>query len=354
MTYNANTFLAYVDPINPDPQTMALAAQAIQTGGLVAFPTETVYGLGANAHSQQAVSQIFAAKQRPSNDPLIVHIADLDQLSQVALVNDERVWELVERFWAGALTLILPKQNSIPDNVTANQNTVAVRMPNNLIAQTLIRLAGLPIAAPSANRFSRPSPTTAQHVWHDLNGHVDIILDGGSTQIGVESTILDLTQPIPTVLRAGGVTLEALRELLPNVVVRQLYLKEGENAPASGTLLKHYSPNAEVWLFRGGNTALVHERMRQTAESYLAEGKRVGILLPDDELGVFTGLRVQVMLMGETNAQLARHLFNALRTLESAGVDIMLVQGLDEAGLGLAVLDRLYRAAEGRVIEVKG
>lgn len=348
-----NTLLAYVDPQQPDPQTIALAAQVLQEGGLVAFPTETVYGLGANALASSAVDGIFEAKQRPTTDPLIVHIADLEQIERVAVVHDARVWALAQRFWAGALTLILPKAAGIPANVTAGQGTVAIRMPSHPIAQALIRAADLPIAAPSANRFSRPSPTTAQHVLSDLNGRVNVILDGGRTPIGVESTILDLSGETPTVLRAGGVTLESLRELLPNVQTRTLYMREGETAPAPGTLLKHYAPNVETWVFRGENTTRVLSALRAECEAHVSAGRKVGVLLVSDALGAMAGLPAQILLLGETSAQVAQHLFHALRTLEAREIDVLLVQSPpDETGLGLAVLDRLYRASEGRVIDV--
>lgn len=348
-----HTLLAYVDPQQPDPQTIALAAQVLQDGGLVAFPTETVYGLGANALDAEAVNGIFTAKQRPTTDPLIVHIADLEQLERVAVVRDVRVWALAQRFWAGALTLVLPKAADIPANVTAGQETVAVRMPAHPVALALIRAADLPIAAPSANRFSRPSPTTAQHVLSDLNGRVNVILDGGRTTIGVESTILDLTGDAPTVLRAGGVTLESLRELLPNVQTRTLYLREGETAPTPGTLLKHYAPNVETWVFRGTNTPRVLSALRAECEAHVSAGRKVGVLLVSDALGAMAGLPAQVLLLGETSAQVAQHLFHALRTLEARDIDVLLVQSPpDETGLGLAVLDRLYRASEGRVIDV--
>jgi L-threonylcarbamoyladenylate synthase len=352
MTYTAETFLAFVDPQTPATETIALAAEVILEGGLVAFPTETVYGLGANALSATAVQNIFSAKERPANDPLIVHIENVRDLERVAIVDDPRVTQLAEAFWPGALTLILKKHPDVPYEVTANQETVAVRVPSHPVARRLLDVANVPIAAPSANRFGRPSPTSAVHVLADLGGRVDVVLDGGNTPIGVESTILDLTTRIPTILRPGGVTLEQLQTILPDVMVRSLAIADGETAPAPGTLIKHYAPNTEVMLFQGDDLAKVNAHMRATAERLLAEKKRVGILLPDDEVTGFEGLRAQIVLLGQELDEVASHLFAGIRSLESAEVHVILIHAPRREGLGLAVWDRLWRAAEGRVILV--
>ena len=234
-----------IDRLAPAAEAIALAGETIRAGGLVAFPTETVYGLGANAWDTQAVARIFHAKGRPSTDPLIVHIADMEQLSQVARAIPASARELCRRFWPGALTLVLPKANAIPANLTAGLDTVAVRMPDHAVALALLRNAGVPIAAPSANLFSRPSPTSAQHVLEDLAGHVDIVLDAGSTTIGLESTIVSLVDNPPRLLRPGGISLESLREIVPDLRYEPQYIAEdGEAAPAPGTMLKHYAPRA--------------------------------------------------------------------------------------------------------------
>ncbi len=204
MPYFANTRLLAVDPALPDAAIMRQAADVLRAGGLVAFPTETVYGLGANATDAEAVSRIFSAKQRPASDPLIVHIASPEQLDQVTRFIPDLARTLAARFWPGALTLVLQRGAAVPSNVSAGRTTVAVRMPNHPIARALIQTADLPVAAPSANTFSRPSATSAQHVLDDLNGRVDIILDGGTTPIGVESTVLDLTVDPPVILRPGA------------------------------------------------------------------------------------------------------------------------------------------------------
>jgi L-threonylcarbamoyladenylate synthase len=351
MAYHAETHVATVDPQNPDPQVMALAGQVIRDGGLVAFPTETVYGLGANALSDVAVAHIFEAKERPANDPLIVHIEEVEQLELVAREIPNIARKLATAFWPGALTFVLKKRPEIPDNVTAGRDTVAVRVPSHPIAQSLLHEAGVPIAAPSANRFSRPSPTTAAHVLADLEGHVDVILDGGSTHIGVESTIVDLTSEIPTVLRPGGITLEALREYLPTLAFRPQYIAEDEIAPAPGTLLKHYSPHATVKVFKGEQEA-VYQAMRETAAVNIRAGQQVGILAQDNEALEFAGLDVQIVLIGKTPEAMAAALFAGMRALDNIHVDVILARAPEESGLGLALYDRLLRAAEGHIIEV--
>lgn len=347
------TFTARVDRNLPDPEIMALAGEVIRGGGLVAFPTETVYGLGANALDEAAVDRIFAAKARPASDPIIVHIHALHQLEQVAIEIPPVAHALAEKFWAGALTLVLKKCEAIPRNITAGRETVAVRMPSHPVALALLHEAGVPIAAPSANRFSRPSPTSAAHVMADLKGRVDVVLDGGNTDIGVESTIVDLTAPVPTVLRPGGITLEQLREVLPTLVYRPQYLPEDtESAPAPGNLTRHYSPRAELLLFRGTSPLAVVQAMHQTADKYIEEGKSAGILVLDGDALSFTELEAQIVLCGKDETAFAAHLFAGMRMLDEAKVDVILVRAPEQTGLGLAVWDRLLRAAAGRVIEV--
>jgi L-threonylcarbamoyladenylate synthase len=217
------------------------------------------------------------------------------------------------------------------------------------VAQALIREAGVPIAAPSANRFSRPSPTNAAHVLADLDGRVDVVLNAGRTAIGVESTILDLTAPTPVVLRPGGVSLEDLREHLPGLAFRPPYVAEGTTAPAPGTLEKHYSPNARVMVFKGDRAL---EAMRDTVDQYIMDGQRVGIMLRDQDAAYFGGLAAQIVLMGSNDEEMALQLFAGLRTLDASEVDVILVQAPTREGIGLALYDRLLRAAEGQIIEV--
>ncbi len=332
----------------PAAPAIALAARAIKAGGLVAFPTETVYGLGANARDEDAVDKIFRAKGRPPTDPLIAHIDRIDQLHGLARAVPDLAHELARRFWPGALTLVLPKSAALPANLTAGLDTVAVRMPNHAVATALIEAAGVAIAAPSANRFSRPSPTTAQHVLEDLEADIDVLLDAGPTAIGLESTILDLTSDPPQLLRPGGLPLEALRQFIPDLIFAPRFLSDAEAAPAPGTLLKHYSPRAELLLFQGHDDAAVYAAMR----AQIAVGRRVGLMLNAADAAAFADLDVKVESLGDSAEQAALRLFAAMRALDGAGVDCILARAPEKRGLGLAVWDRLLRAAEGTLIEV--
>ena len=337
-----------VDSERPEGAALARAAAVICDGGLVAFPTETVYGLGADATSAAAVARIFEAKQRPASDPLIVHVAAPDEVAHVAFDPPPLAARLAEGFWPGPLTLVLPRAEVIPASVSAGRATVAVRMPDHPVALALIRAAGRPIAAPSANLFSRPSPTTARHVLEDLDGRIDLVLDGGPTPVGVESTVVDLTVDPPAVLRPGGVSLEALRAVVPGIELRLRRLEvDSTEAAAPGMLLKHYSPRAELLLFAGADAAahLVTE-----AERLVGEGRRVGVLTYDGEAAP-AGATAEDLGPTEAPEQTARRLFAALRALDGRGVDVILARAPDRRGLGLAVWDRLVRAAEGRVLE---
>lgn len=342
-----------VDARVPDPQAIERAAAVLRKGGLVAFPTETVYGLGADATSADAVAGIFRAKRRPSSDPLIVHLADAAELPSVCASVPETARRLAEKFWPGALTLILPRGEAIPAVVSAGLDTVAVRVPDHPVAQALLGTARLPVAAPSANLFARPSPTTAQHVLEDLDGRVDVILDGGPTAIGVESTVLDLTGEVPTVLRPGGVTIEALRAFLPEVAFRPRHLAADEAAQSPGMLLKHYSPTASMLLFGGERGAA--DSMRAAADRARLEGRRVGVLAFTDEAPAWRDSGVEVFELGAAGEpeQAARLLFAGLRELDRRGVDVILAHSPQRDGLGAAVWDRLFRAAEGALADAE-
>jgi L-threonylcarbamoyladenylate synthase len=346
-----------------DEAVLLRAGAVIRAGGLVAFPTETVYGLGANAFDEAAVGKIFSAKGRPFADPLIVHLASADQVAGVTSAIPGVALPLMRAFWPGPLTLIMPKGERIPGRVTAGRDTVAVRVPAHPVAQALLASAGVPIAAPSANRFSRPSPTTAAHVAEDLGDRLDLILDGGPTLHGVESTVLDLTGERPVVLRPGAVTLEQLREILPATVLAPESVaaelgstppsREGQGSLKSpGTSLKHYSPSAEV-RFWSGELGAAHAAMRRDAEAAIAAGRRVGVLLFDQDAAAFEGLDVTIAPLGSTSdlAVAAARLYDGLRTLDHAGAAVILARDPGSAGLALTIRDRLFRAAEGRVLD---
>lgn len=348
-----DTRVVSVDPQHPDAGALAEAARILRAGGLVAFPTETVYGLGANALDGAALARIYEAKQRPANDPIIAHIARAEQLDELARDIPPAARQLAEAFWPGALTLVLKRAPGVPDNIAAGRDTVAVRMPAHPLAHALLLAADVPVGAPSANTFTRPSATTAAHVLEDLDGRIDLVLDGGPTPIGVESTVLDLTGPSPVVLRPGGVTLEALRAVLPETTLAPRYLAEDGATDAPGQLLKHYSPRAQVLLFTGSPGA-ARARMRSELDSLVAGGAAVGLLVAEEDLAMLEGISPPIaheVLGSERDLDtVSRRLFDALRALDRRGVDAILVRDFGRAGLGAALWDRLLRAAEGRVI----
>jgi L-threonylcarbamoyladenylate synthase len=344
-----------VDAGAPDAAAIRQAAEILLRGGLVAFPTETVYGLGANALDAAAVQRIFVAKGRPASDPLIVHIAALDQLDSVAEDVPALARTLAQAFWPGPLTLVLQRRAAIPATVSAGLATVAVRIPDHAVPLALARAAGVPIAAPSANLFTRPSPTTAAHVLEDLDRLIDLLLDGGPTPIGLESTVLDLTSARPTLLRPGGVSIEALQQHIPDLSFTPRYIEHdpAASAPASpGMLLKHYSPRAELLLFAGAPERAL-AGMRQAAQAAIKRGERVGVMLPNEEIGSFADLAVVIIPLGPRDDmnQIGRRIFASMRELDRQGVERILVRGVERSGIGLAIWDRLVRAAEGRVIE---
>lgn len=360
-----DTVRVTVDPQSPPADLAARlssAAAALRCGGLVAFPTETVYGLGANALDGQAVNRIFQAKGRPQDNPLIVHIARFEDLEACAANVPEKARTLACAFWPGPLTIVLPVSGGIPREVTAGGDTVAVRMPSHPVAMALIRAAGVPIAAPSANISGRPSPTSADHVWADLAGRIDVLVDGGPTDIGVESTVLDMTSSPPLVLRPGGVSVEAIRGMAPDVCVLPQYgtgfSGGGEDAlpPRSpGLRHVHYAPRAELWLFLGrweSQARAICSRARAEAEL----GSRVGLLVSAEtareaaKVGLSDDMVLAELGSRADLSAVASELFDGMRRLDSRGVDVILAESYDAAGVGLAVMNRLVRAAGGRLV----
>ncbi|HEX9069715.1 MAG TPA: L-threonylcarbamoyladenylate synthase [Ktedonobacterales bacterium] len=327
------------------------AAAILRAGGLVAFPTETVYGLGADATNPAAVERIFRAKGRPHSDPLIVHIAEPEDLPRVARDLPATAQALAARFWPGPLTLVVPRGAHIPALVAAGGDTVGVRVPASQVARALIRAAGVPVAAPSANRFMHTSPTAAAHVLADLDGRIDCVLDGGPSAVGVESTVLDLTESPPRVLRPGGVTLEALRAVLPDVEGPAPSPTTGGVARAPGQLERHYAPHTRLIVFDAqGSPAL--DAMRATAKAAHQAGERVGALLATGEAGALRDVLDVIEPLGEGIEDISRHLYAGLRTLDAAGVDVILSHTFGTDGLALAVTDRLRRAAGGMLTAV--
>lgn len=318
----------------------------------MALPTETVYGLAADATNAAAVAKIFVAKQRPTSDPLIVHIADASEMQRVALEPPPLAEALAKAFWPGPLTMVLCRASLIPPMVSAGLDTVAVRFPAHPVALALIRALGAPIAAPSANLFTRPSPTSAAHVQQDLGGRIDMILDGGPAVVGVESTVVDLTNDPPAVLRPGGVPLEALREIDARIVYVPRYAAAGEAVASPGMLLKHYSPRAEVRLFAGPRDAVL-ARMHAEILQLVSQGRSAGVLALSEDAAVLNSAGHLVDLgSGERLDEVSRRLFDGLRSLDDRNAEVIFVRAPERRGLGEAIWDRLYRAAEGRVIEV--
>jgi L-threonylcarbamoyladenylate synthase len=351
----SKTIILPVNPAAPNADVIARAAEVLRRGGLVAFPTETVYGLGANALNAGAVAKIFAAKGRPATDPLIVHIDAPERLHDVAEQIPPLARELATAFWPGPLTLVLRRRELVPLAVTAGHDTVAVRVPAHTVALELVRAAGVPIAAPSANLFTRPSPTRAAHVLEDLGGLIDMILDGGPTPIGIESTVLDLTSDPPALLRPGGIPIEALRAHIPLLRYEPRYAEAKDQAQvAPGMLLKHYSPRAELVLFAGTPERAL-ARMQQLARETIERGGRVGVMVADAEAPPFAALGAEIAALGPGDdlEQIGRRIFASMRELDGRAVDVILVRGGSRQGLGLAIWDRLLRAAEGRVVDVE-
>jgi len=353
--YSVKTQIFTVNAQEPDKAIISYAVEKLGKGGLVAFPTETVYGLGANAFDFEAVSRIFEVKQRPSHDPVIVHVSSISQLDSVACDIPDIAYRLAEEFWPGALTLVLSKHSKIASNVSAGLDTVAVRMPNHKIPLAMIEVSNLLIAAPSANLFTRPSPTTAQHVIDDLGNHVDIVLDGGICSIGLESTVLDLTSSSPTILRPGGVSVESLKKSITNLKLNQHYVDtyNGIAMPSPGMLSKHYSPRASFLLFTG-NCEGATRRLLETIAFLVSHGYKIGVMATDEDAGYFSEAGVEVVKLGSENnlSEIGQNLFAQMRNLDKLNVDIILMRAVSSHGLGLAIWDRLIRAAEQHVYDL--
>ena len=336
------------------------AAKVLRQGGLVAFPTETVYGLGANGLDSEAVAGIFAAKGRPADNPLILHIAALETLAQIVPEVPPLARRLAQVFWPGPLTIVLPKGPAVPDVTTGGLDTVAVRMPDHPVALALLKATGVPVAAPSANISGRPSPTEAAHVVVDLLGKVDIILDGGPTSVGVESTVLDCTGPVPVILRPGGVSKEALEEVV-GVVELDPHVQGGKEihgpVRSPGMKYRHYAPEASAVLVRGEPPGLFG-RVTELARELEAQGENVGLMVSSEMLEYWCEQAVdhsrwQVAVMGSrTNpSELAANIYRCLRDLDETNVTQIILEGVPAEGVGLAVMNRLQKAAGNRIIE---
>lgn len=347
-----DTKIVDIDPYNINHGTLKKAGILIRNGGLVAFPTETVYGLGANGLCTDAVQSIFKAKGRPSDNPLILHISHKQELDRLVDGIPSTAIKLIEAFWPGPLTLILKKRPLIPEAVTAGLETVAVRMPSHPIAMHLIEYAGVPVAAPSANISGKPSPTRAAHVIRDLSGKVHMIINGGDVTVGLESTVAEVTDAGVVVLRPGGVTLEQIREIDGSAILDPAL--EGDffrGVPrAPGMKYTHYSPEAEVIIIEGEPKKVVAV-IEQMAREMEGQGKKVGIMATGRTRALYT--HGQVISAGdrEEPSTIAAGLFAALREFDMLGVDVILAEGVEQKGMGLAVMNRLLKAAAYHVIK---
>jgi L-threonylcarbamoyladenylate synthase len=338
------TKILRINPKNPSISQIRQAAKIIKSGGIVAFPTETVYGLGANALDSKSVRKIFAAKGRPSDNPLIVHISDIAEVGILADSIPNMAYDLMERFWPGPLTLVLKKSKTVPKIVTGGLDTVAIRMPKNKIAQGLIRAAGVPIAAPSANVAGRPSPTMAKHVKEDLSGKISLIIDGGPTKIGIESTVVDLSKKTPMLLRPGSVTLEQLQEIVGAVKIHPIIFgKKTKTIHRSpGMKYRHYSPSAKIILVEG---AKANQKISQLLRQYKKQRMRVGIMSMEKNHTKSDLTR----FVGSNPGMIAANLFKSFREFDEKKIDIILVRGISQKGLGLGIMNRLRKAAYKKI-----
>ncbi|MBN1134690.1 MAG: threonylcarbamoyl-AMP synthase [Methanosarcinaceae archaeon] len=344
---NITTEVFRIDSINFE-ETIKKAALILKKGGIVAFPTETVYGLGADALNPEAVRKIFRAKGRPADNPLIVHIASKEQLYKLVMEVPVYATGLMDAFWPGPLTLVLKRKNVVPDITTGGLDTVAIRMPDNHISLELIREAGTPIAAPSANVSGRPSPTDAEHVIADLAGRINAVIDDGSVKIGVESTVVDVTGDIPVILRPGGIGIEDIRKLAGDAVIGYNdRLVGGEEAVRSpGMKYTHYSPQTEMVLVEGKGGE-VSDKISELVATGHENGMLLGLLITEETASHVSADEMYSLGERDKPEQAARSLFTGLRWLDSRGLDVIIVDGsVKHEGIGAAVLNRLRKAAD--------
>ena len=367
------------------------AARILRSGGLVAFPTETVYGLGGNALDEDAARKIYAAKGRPSDNPLIAHVSCVEEVEPLVKEIPEAGRKLMEAFWPGPLTMIFPKSEKVPYGTTGGLDTVAIRMPDDPVANRLIALAGVPVAAPSANTSGRPSPTTADHVWQDMNGRIDMIIDGGPVGIGVESTIVDVSSAVPAVLRPGAITMEMLEEVLGEVSVDPAILgplSADVRPKAPGMKYKHYAPKADLTLVEPGtgadresgveqvtgaeqkngadrNTGADPEtgldetqlqamirKVRELSREKIEAGYKVGVICTDESRDCYTDGEVRSIGARKSQASVAHNLYALLREFDDLGVDYIFSESFPKDHLGQAIMNRLSKAAGYKIVKV--
>lgn len=358
------TIIIELDENNIDYDKLEIACKTLRDGELVAFPTETVYGLGGDALNETAAKRIYAAKGRPSDNPLIVHVAEISDVSKVAREIPDMATKLMEKYWPGPLTLVFKKKDIVPNGTTGGLDTVGVRMPSNKIARSLIKQSGVLIAAPSANISGRPSPTKGEHVIYDMEGRIALIIDGGDVGIGLESTIVDVTGEMPVILRPGFITKEMIKETCGSVSVDPAILEKPDKdliPKAPGMKYKHYAPKADFILYSGENDRVISAIVKESKESIL-QGKMVAIIATDEDKDIYKNKlrneeyskRFYILSIGEREDEktIAHNLFAVLRKCDELGVDVILGETYSDEGLGMAIMNRLVKACGYSICEV--
>ena len=344
------TIIKKVDENCIDQEIMKEAGALLKSGALVAFPTETVYGLGANALDEKASAKIYAAKGRPSDNPLIIHIADMEKLAYITAEIPTAAIKLAEKFWPGPLTMVLKKSDVVPLGTTGGLNTVAVRMPSHPIALEMIRAGGGYIAAPSANTSGRPSPTLASHVADDMDGIIPMILDGGAVGIGIESTIVDLTEEIPTILRPGFITKEMLEEVVGEVQIDKGLEADAKTPPkAPGMKYRHYAPKAELLIVEGAEDAVI-KKINALVKEKEAQGIVAGVIGTEETVSKYQAGIVKSMGTRTDEISISSHLYGILREFDESDAEVIYSESFEEGAMGSAIMNRLLKAAGHKII----
>lgn len=348
-----NTKILKIDENNIDTEAIREAGEILKKGGLVAFPTETVYGLGGDALNENSSARIYAAKGRPSDNPLIVHISNMGALPKIVREIPREAYLLAEKYWPGPLTMIFNKSDVVPYATTGGLDTVAVRMPSNRTARALIDAAGGYVAAPSANRSGRPSPTVAKYVIEDLDGQIEMIIDGGEVNIGLESTIIDLSESRPTILRPGYITEEMLKEAIGQVDVDKTIIdnRSGQAPKAPGMKYRHYAPKGNLTIVEGEPSAVV-KYINDQVETLQKEGIKTGVIATDETAAEYLGGDVKSAGKRQNEEEIARHLFRILREFDDDEVQVMFAESFPHEGIGQAIMNRLLKAAGHQVVRV--
>ena len=347
------TIISRMKHTTEDEKAILQAGNIIKQGGLVAFPTETVYGLGGDALNPDSSRKIYAAKGRPSDNPLIIHICRLEDVHRIVSDFPKKAQQLANEFWPGPLTMVLPKSGAVPDETTGGLNTVAVRMPVDPVALAFIEAAGGYVAAPSANVSGRPSPTSSRYVEEDMCGRIEMIIDGGDVEIGLESTIVDLTGDTPMLLRPGSITLDMLKDILGNVEVDPTIM-EGNLAgkpKAPGMKYKHYAPKGELTIVSGLSDAVI-KSINEMAVAAMEKGEKVGIIGTEENISFYKGNSIKSVGKRDDEVSIAKHLYRSLREFDDEGVTRIYSESFSTGGMGQAIMNRLLKAAGHQVLEV--